>query len=74
MLRPLLERKVKHSWVNPKDASDRDQLMDDYLIGWGAAQAINELLRMEAMMADRSKALKDKQSGKKVDNFKEVFK
>jgi len=48
--------------------------MDDYLIGWGAAQAINELLRMEAMMADRSKALKDKQSGKKVDNFKEVFK
>ena len=68
VIKPLLLEKLQTSWVDPTKG-DRERLMDNYLIGWGAAQAISELLDMETVMKSRATFLVKKEKGEVVDNF-----
>ena len=70
MLKPLLEAKVNNSWVSPLETKDRQGLLDSYLIGWGAAQAVNEILNLERQSDSTAQALQNKRDNEKVDNFK----
>ena len=70
VLKPLLLGKLQTSWVDPSGDKDRERILDDYLIAWGAAQAAQEILDLEKIMESKHEGLVIKSEGKEVDNFR----
>ena len=64
VLKPFLEDKVKHSWLDPRKVKSQDKFFYEYCVSWGFAQASNELLRWVESKVSEGKALEQKRLGK----------
>ena len=70
IIKPLLEDKINHSWVDPLKCKDKESFFYDYTIAFGFSKACNEILEMIKQLVDRGIYLEKKKSGEIKDNFK----
>ena len=64
MLRPQLEKKIRNSWLDPRKATNENDLFYQYVVAWASANAADEILKMVDTYVERVKslmALKDKE-------------
>lgn len=65
----MLESKIKHSWVDPRNVKNTDDFFYEYCLAWGLSSAANEILMFVNEMKGRQEALLSKKEGKEVNNF-----
>lgn len=68
VLRPWLESKIKHSWLDPRKIKDTEGFWYEYVVAWGFSQASDEILKFVDQMVEEAEALEKKEKGE-VDNF-----
>lgn len=69
-LKPLLESKVRHSWVDPAKSSDLEAFFKEYTVAFGWSKACMEILALADQEIAKGKYLQDKKDGKIKDNFR----
>jgi len=52
-----------HTWVDPREAKDRDDFIYKEIIGWAAAHSAMELIRWVENMISQAQAIEDKSNG-----------
>ena len=70
VLKPWLESKLNNSWLDPRKIKDKDKFFYEYVVAWGFAQAVRELLEFVNSQEGNIKYLKDKKDGVVKDDFK----
>lgn len=71
MLRPYLEDKINHSWVDPRSAESDEDLLYRYKVAWAFAQAAEQILAFLDQMVEQEKGLTAKEKGEVVNKLKE---
>lgn len=71
MLRPYLEGKINHSWVDPRSAESDEDLLYRYKVAWAFAQASEQLLSFIDSMIEQEKGLTAKEKGEVVNKLAE---
>ncbi len=69
VLRPLLESKVKHSWVDPRKARSIKKFFYEYSVAWGFATAAQEILDWIDGQIALAKKLQEKQRKGEVKSY-----
>ena len=64
-----LEDIAYHSWVDPREAKDKEDFLYREIVGWAGAKASVDLIRWVDNMVSQAQALEDKAQGKNVDKF-----
>ena len=70
VFQPLLEAKVRHSWVDPREIKDQSDFFYKYVVAWGFSTAANEMLLLIEEMRNKRDFLQKKKDGEQVNNFK----
>jgi len=68
VFKPWLEDKIKHSWLDPRKASDWEKFKYEYIVAWGFSQAASEILDFVKIQIETAKEL-EKKKRKAEDNF-----
>jgi len=63
VLKPFLEEKLHHSWIDPRECKDEKKFMWRYFQGYFFAQAVKEILEFVDRAKDEYKALEKKSKG-----------
>lgn len=71
MLRPFLEDKINHSWVDPRKTTSDEDLLFQYKTAWAFAQAADGVLGFVDQMIEESEGLTKKEKGEVVNKLKE---
>lgn len=70
VLKPYLEGKLRHSWVDPRKTTDKDDFFHQYSVAWGFSHAADEIMRSVEAFVQKFDYLKKKDKGEVSDNFK----
>ena len=70
VIKPLLESKIRNSWLDPRKAKDEKDLAFQYSVAWAAAQAAIELAGSIEEYVNMADYLEKKDRGEIVDKFK----
>lgn len=70
VLKPLLESRIKNSWLDPRKAKDEKDLSFQYTVAWALAQATTELVGLIEEYVSAADYLEKKDRGEIVDKFK----
>lgn len=71
MLRPWLEDKIKHSWVDPRSFNTNEEFIRAYNVAWGFSQAADQILGFIDQMIEEAEGLTKKEQGEIKDKLKE---
>jgi len=68
-----LEKHLKdistHSWVDPREAKDKDDFLYREIVGWAGAKAATDLVNWVQGQISQAEALEDKAQGRNIDKF-----
>lgn len=70
MVKPWLEDKIKHSWVDPRSFSDDGEFTRAYNVAWGFAQAAEQILGFIQGLEEQAEALTKKEQGGEEDKLR----
>ena len=68
-LKPLLESKVRNSWVDPAKSPSLDAFFKEYTVAFGWSKACTEILELADQEIAKGKYLQDKKEGKLKNKF-----
>lgn len=71
MVKPYLENKINHSWVDPRGKDD-GELLYEYKLGWAFAQASSEILLLVEKMVEEAEAITKKEKGENEDKLRKA--
>jgi hypothetical protein len=71
VLRPWLEDKINHSWVDPRSATTDEDLLYKYKTAWAFAQASEQILSFISQMIEEAEALTKKEQGEVTNRLRE---
>jgi len=60
-----------HSWVDPREAKDKEDFIYREMVGWAGAKSASDLLRWVDTMISQAQAVEDKAQGRVEDKFKD---
>jgi hypothetical protein len=69
VLRPWLEDKIKHSWIDPRNAKDDQEFERQYNLAWSMAQSADQILKFVDDKVAHAEYLEKKENGESEDNF-----
>jgi hypothetical protein len=69
VFQPWLEDKIKHSWLDPREAKDDGDFKRRYEIAWALAQSADQILKFFSNAVAEAEALEKKEKGEEEDNF-----
>ena len=72
VLKPFLESKISHSWVEPTGKDDMS-LLRDYKLAWAFAKAASEILELVERLQEEAEMLTKKEKGETVDKLREAI-
>ena len=70
ILRPWLESKIKHSWLDPRKIKSLEDFHYEYVVAWGFSQAADEILKFVDNNQQEAEHLEKKEEGKDDDPFR----
>lgn len=70
MLKPWLEDKINHSWVDPIDAGSDTKLLYQYKTAWAFAKAASEILAFIEKMKLEEEGLTKKEKDEIIDKLR----
>lgn len=71
MLRPWLEDKINHSWVDPRSFKDDQEFARAYNVAWGFAQAAEQILGFIDQQVDQAAGLTAKEKGEVINKLRD---
>src|SRR4030042_4723230 len=69
VLKPHLESKIQHLWLDPREVSDKETFWYRYVTAWGFSQAAREILRLVEGYVQQAETLEKKRKGELKDKF-----
>jgi len=72
-LKKHLEDLSYHSWVDPREAKDKEEYMYREVVGWAGAKLSVDLINWVDNRISQAQAIEDKAQGKEMDKFKAQF-
>lgn len=69
VLRPWLEDKIKHTWLDPREAKDDGDFKRRYELSWALAQSADQILKFVDDKVKETEYLEQKADGKIEDPF-----
>ena len=69
VLRPWLQSKVQTSWLDPRKAGSDEELLYQYKVAWGFAQAADEILKFVESAKDKVDFYLKKERGEVTNKF-----
>lgn len=67
--KPWLEDKIKHTWLDPREAKDDGDFKRRYELSWALAQSADQILKFFSNAVAEAEALEIKEKGEE-DNFR----
>lgn len=74
LLRPWLQDKINHSWLDPRKVKDDETLLYEYKVAWAFAQAAQEILDYIQKGIEEAEYLTKKERGEIKDSLREALK
>jgi hypothetical protein len=68
-----LESLAHHTWVDPREAKNKDEYMYRELVCWALSKAAEDMLRHFENAVSAAQAIEDKASGKTADRFEDAL-
>ena len=72
VLRPWLEDKIRHAWVDPRKVKSDQDLLYEYKVAWAFARASEEILQFVEKVIDEASHLTKKEKGEITDPLREA--
>lgn len=72
VVKPFLESKISHSWVEPTNKNDK-QLLYEYKLAWAFAKAADEILALVENLQIESEMITKKEKGETKDKVREAI-
>lgn len=69
IFKPWLEDKIAHSWVDPREAKDKEDFERRYNLAWAMAQSADQILKFVDDKIAHAEYLEKKERGEINDNF-----
>jgi hypothetical protein len=71
VIKPFLESKIQHLWVDPTTKDDTT-LLYEYKLGWAFAKAANEILELIDKLQEEAEMITKKEKGELKDKLREA--
>ena len=65
-LKQILEERIHHTWVDPRDTSDSKDFERKYMLAWSGAVAATEIIDLVSTAVQDAESLTQKMQGKRI--------